>query len=194
MATAELTVREVAELADVSVRSVNKAIEEEIVAPHKVDGKKRRITLPSHSVPYAAVVGRLDLPLTKATKRKLWSAFKKRKVKEMTTAPVEIAHAVTINVADLVGADLGERTDAYLRRREEFIETNPEILGGTPIIRGTRLSVYSLLGRIDYGDTVESIVEEYPHLSVAAVDTALTYARSHPLIGRPGGRPWARTG
>lgn len=192
MSTTELTVREVAELADVPVRSVNKAIEEKIVDPRKAMGRKRRITLPLHTVPYAAVVGRLDLPLTKATKRRLLRVFKERKVKEMTAAPVEIAPSVTIDVPELVGADLGERADAYLRRREQFVEENPDILGGTPVVRGTRLSVYSLLGRIDHGDTLDSILEDYPHLSPAAIETALTYARAHPPVGRPNGRPWTR--
>lgn len=191
MSIAELTVREVAELADVPIRSVNKAIEEKIVESRKAKGRKRRITLPLQTVAYAAVLGRLDLQLDKPTKRRLWQIFKKRKVEEMTTTAVEIAPSVTIDVPELVGSDLAERANAYVRWRNDCIEENPEILGGTPVVRGTRLSVYSLLGRIDHGDTAESILEDYPHLSEAALDMAVVFARTHPLIGRPGGRPWA---
>ena len=52
--------------------------------------------------------------------------------------------------------------------------------------------VYSVLGRVDHGDTVEELLEDNPDLSREAIEAALTYARSHPFIGRPGGRPWIK--
>ena len=45
-----------------------------------------------------------------------------------------------------------------------LIESNPEILGGKPIIKGTRIPValiYELLG-LSY--TINEIQKEYPHL------------------------------
>ena len=65
-------------------------------------------------------------------------------------------------------------------------------MGGTPVIRGTRMTVYSVLGRLDHGDSVKDILDDNPHLSPEAVETAALYARTHPLRGRPGGRPWAK--
>jgi uncharacterized protein (DUF433 family) len=189
----ELTVREVAELADVTQRSVNKAVEERIIDRSARTGQGRRLLLPVHAVPYAAVMGKLDLNLTKEKKRRLLRAFGKRKVKEMTSSPIEIAPAVTVDVAGLVGADLGARTDAYVRGREEIIEENPDILGGTPVVRGTRVSVYSLLGRVEHGEAIETILEDYPDLTEEDIKTAVTYARTHPPRGRPGGRPWLKT-
>ena len=72
------------------------------------------------------------------------------------------------------------------------IVIDPQIKGGTPVIRGTRMTVYSVLGRVDHGDTVEDIVEENPDLSREAIEAAIAYARVHPLVEVPGGRPWAR--
>ena len=37
-----------------------------------------------------------------------------------------------------------------------------------------------------------AIIEDNPHLSREALETAALYARTHPLVGRPGGRPWAK--
>ena len=54
---------------------------------------------------------------------------------------------VTIDTSELIGADLVERAESYARSREEVIEENPDVLGGTPVIRDTRISVYALLGR-----------------------------------------------
>ena len=46
----------------------------------------------------------------------------------------------------------------------DLVESNPEILGGKPIIKGTRIPValiYELLG-LNY--SVDEIQKEYPHL------------------------------
>lgn len=185
----EFTAREVARLADVPIRSVNKAVEDKIVIRIKRKGSNR-FALPLHAVPYVAVVDRLGIPLTLEKKRKLIKTFKGRRIREMTSSPVEIAPSVTVDVAGLVGADLGEKAEAYALAKERSIERNPDILGGTAVIRGTRLSVYSVIGRVDDGDTIESILEDYPDLDRDMVETAITYARTHPMVGRPSGRPW----
>jgi len=52
------------------------------------------------------------------------------------------------------------------------------------------MTVYSVLGRIDHGDTVADILADNPDLSRKAIEAAIIYARAHPLMGRPGGRPW----
>jgi uncharacterized protein (DUF433 family) len=47
----------------------------------------------------------------------------------------------------------------------EHIHSDPEILGGKPIVRGTRLSVELLLGLFANGWTQEQVLESYPHLT-----------------------------
>lgn len=190
---AELTVREAAELAKVPLRTVNKAVEEEVIEPTRAKsarGRRPRKTLPIYIVPYAAVVDKLGVTLSRDRKRKLARTFKTRRATEMTATPVQIAPHVLVDVPKMVGDDLGRRVLRYVKSRERVIETNPEILGGTPVIRGTRISVYSLLGRLEHGDTTEAIQDDYPDLDSETIETAVTYARTHPLLGRPGGRPW----
>jgi len=53
------------------------------------------------------------------------------------------------------------------------------------------MTVYSVLGRVEHRETVDDILSDNPDLSREAVETAIIYARTHPLMGRPGGRPWA---
>lgn len=57
------------------------------------------------------------------------------------------------------------------------IVSDPEILGGKPVIEGTRISVELILTRIADGRSVEDILLEYPHLSRAQVIAAIDYAR-----------------
>ncbi|MBW4656649.1 MAG: DUF433 domain-containing protein [Kaiparowitsia implicata GSE-PSE-MK54-09C] len=189
----EFSAREVAELANVPVRAVDKAIEEKVLAGIRADVRSRRRMLPLHAVPYAAIVARLPLTLSLEIKRDLARALGKRSAARMTTEPMEIAPAVTIDLSTLVGPDLAERAERYGKAREDFVEINPDIMGGTPVLRGTRMTVYSVLGRLDGGDSTDDILEDNPHLTREAVETAALYARTHPIVGRPGGRPWAKS-
>lgn len=188
----EFSAREVAELANVPIRAVDKAIEEKVLAGIRAGARGRRRMLPLHAVPYAAIVARLPLTLSLETKRYLARALGNRSSARMTTEPLEIAPAVTVDVSALVGSDLAERAERYGKAREDFVEINPDIMGGTPVLRGTRVTVYSVLGRLEGGDSVDDVLEDNPDLTREAVETAALYARTHPIIGRPGGRPWAR--
>ena len=190
--TGQFSSREVAALADVSVWSVDKAIEERVLAGIRAKARGRRRMLPLHAVPYAAIVTRLPVTLSLATKRDLVRRLSERPVASMTSEPLEIAPAVVVDIPALVGSDLAERAERYSKAREDHIVTDPEIMGGTPVLRGTRMTVYSVLGRLEGGDSVEDILDDNPHLSREAIETAALYARTHPLVGRPGGRPWAK--
>jgi uncharacterized protein (DUF433 family) len=48
--------------------------------------------------------------------------------------------------------------------RHERIEINPEIMGGKPVIRGTRVPVEIVLRKLGAGLTPEAIVADHPRL------------------------------
>jgi uncharacterized protein (DUF433 family) len=56
------------------------------------------------------------------------------------------------------------------------IEVNPEICGGKPVIRGTRIMVRNILGMVAGGYTVDRILAAYPDLTREDVSAALEYA------------------
>lgn len=58
------------------------------------------------------------------------------------------------------------------------ITSNSAILGGTPIIRGTRISVQLILEWIASGATRDDILRKHPHLTTNDVEQALAYAAS----------------
>ena len=58
----------------------------------------------------------------------------------------------------------------------EFISFNPGILGGKPVIRGTRISVELILEKIAAGDSIEEILTSYPHVTREAVQAAIAFA------------------
>ena len=53
---------------------------------------------------------------------------------------------------------------------------NPNILGGKPIIKGTRISVDFILELLSSGMSVDEILKEYKHLKREDILEALDYA------------------
>ena len=59
---------------------------------------------------------------------------------------------------------------------DERIVSDPAVLLGKPIIRGTRVPVYLVVGLIEAGQTPEQIVDDYPDLTIVDVEAAVAYA------------------
>ena len=57
------------------------------------------------------------------------------------------------------------------------IEAHAGILGGKPVIQGTRIPVDILLELVDAGFSVDDILSEYPHLKREDVLTVLKVAQ-----------------
>jgi len=58
----------------------------------------------------------------------------------------------------------------------ERITANPYILGGKPIIQGTRMSVEFILELLASDVSEEEILEDYPHLARQDIQACLKYA------------------
>ena len=56
------------------------------------------------------------------------------------------------------------------------ISQNPGIMGGKPCICGTRITVTRVVSQIGSGQSIESLLDDYPHLTRADVLEALRYA------------------
>jgi uncharacterized protein (DUF433 family) len=59
----------------------------------------------------------------------------------------------------------------------DHIEINPDICNGRPVVRGTRISVDTILGYLGAGDSVEEIIQGHPRLNKAAILACIEYAR-----------------
>lgn len=57
-----------------------------------------------------------------------------------------------------------------------LITADSAILGGKPVIRGTRISVDFVLELYAAGVSREEILADYPHLTPEALSACLTYA------------------
>ena len=59
---------------------------------------------------------------------------------------------------------------------EGLVVSVPGVLGGKPVIRGTRISVAFVLQSLASGMTVEELLKGYPHLTREGVLAAVEYA------------------
>ena len=58
----------------------------------------------------------------------------------------------------------------------ERITTNPKVMIGKPVIRGTRLTVEYILNRAGHGATLDDLIEEYPHLTREDIQACFVFA------------------
>jgi uncharacterized protein (DUF433 family) len=79
-----------------------------------------------------------------------------------------------------------------LAQAERMIVSDPEIMKGTPVYRGTRIPVHAIADMLAQGATAEETLEGYPALTREAVELAAVYAKAFPRRGRPPVRPWSR--
>ncbi len=56
------------------------------------------------------------------------------------------------------------------------IVSNPKILGGKPVINGTRLSVDFILNRLASGASEKEILEDYQHIAIEDIHACLAFA------------------
>jgi uncharacterized protein (DUF433 family) len=59
----------------------------------------------------------------------------------------------------------------------ERITCTPGVVGGKPVITGTRIPVDMILERLMYDLDVQSIFEDYPQLSEDDIRACVTYAK-----------------
>ena len=63
-------------------------------------------------------------------------------------------------------------------RQKGIIISDPNILNGKPIVKGTRISVALILQNIATGMTKKDILRGYPTLTKEGLDAALDFAAS----------------
>jgi uncharacterized protein (DUF433 family) len=185
MAGALLSPNEVAALSQTSKTVVEKALEQNVFAAGRrySSGGNRRL-LPVLAVALAATVNTLGRRLTVNDKKLLARRLAELSPSALKSAEIEIAPAMVVRVG-LLARDAIERAERYAADRDAFIEIADGVQGGRQVIKGTRLTVSAIHGRLASGDTIETLMEDYPDIPSRAFEAALLYAETHPRVGRP---------
>jgi len=72
-----------------------------------------------------------------------------------------VSHGRPLSVASGLNRD-DVRVKLFVMQREEIIDSNPEVLGGTPVFTGTRVPVRSLFDHLEAGDSIDDFLEGFP--------------------------------
>jgi uncharacterized protein (DUF433 family) len=179
--------REAAMLAGVPLKTVDKAIEEKVVKARQ--SRSDGTFLDTDDVMALAVLGRTGLALRSQAKRKIRRWLEETQPYASAKKPeLQLSDVVVIRL-DPALRDAFRQLSSYRDGRERFIESSSEIRQGEPVISGTRLPVRAVAERVQGGETVDDLIEDYPKVSRKAFEAALLYAQAHPRRGRPA-RPW----
>lgn len=183
-----LTASEAAVVSSVSVRDVNRVIDESILPDDFIrvgDGRHVRAAGCSLIAFYFESAKQLT------SEQRLW-AIKSAgpRLRKPVTAAALLKEDWILR-DDFLTIDLApflRKTWERLGRLDQarkMVVTSPDVLGGTPVIRGTRVPVYDVAASTAAGISVNRVLAAYPNLDADTVELAAIYAEANPPRGRP---------
>lgn len=173
------TRNETAELSGVSVSAVNKALEQRIAKPRRSRG---RTLLAVEEAAALALISQIPVRLSVKLKRELRDWIVNRS--PQPAEELELSPALRIAMTDYA-SEVATRATEYARLRDKYVEVDARKLGGTPVIRGTRMPVRTLAQLVESGESRAILREDYPQIPEEAYDVAVIWARGNPRRGRP---------
>ena len=180
------TPAEAAVLTRLSLKAVNNAIDKNLVPAVVRPGT-------SDSGRFVDQRGLLALVLEYRLANRFFPELRRRLFDALANSPRKAVLSVD---EGLVKVDLQQpRRDLAaslreLRRARSLVVTDPDILGGDPVFRGTRVPVHSIAAMLEQGSTEADILKGYPRLTPQMVRLAPVFAQAYPIRGRPRSQPW----
>lgn len=179
-----LTTSEAAIAAGVTVAKINRMIDKRIL-PKMLYKTSQNRTVRKDACLWIAFYFETEDVLTSGARVKAmqnamahnhsWTELRHCKFEESRTVQVLLS-----SIWDDVDRRLSE-----LRKAQELVIEDPEVLRGTPVIRGTRIPVYDVASLVDAGTQLEELREIYPKLTRSQIELAAMYAKANPQRGRP---------
>jgi uncharacterized protein (DUF433 family) len=187
MPVTEFTVAEASWVTGLSIKAINKAIEDAAVPARIVrSGRRRRryVPYPSLLCLQLHVEGLKQLPLR--MRREVFG----RVLSEPNEKQLRYTRALIIDIAGARG-----RINSRLRNLGKAagrVQSDPDIMAGEPVFRGTRIPVHLIADMTEKGTPMAEILGGYPSLTRELVEYAGIYVTTHPRRGRPPVQPWHR--
>jgi uncharacterized protein (DUF433 family) len=77
-----------------------------------------------------------------------------------------------------------------LAKANDLVVSDPEVRGGEPVVKGTRIPVSLIADLREQGAPDHEILEDYPSLTKEKLQAVYAYLETHPRRGRPRKAPW----
>jgi uncharacterized protein (DUF433 family) len=176
---AVITVKEAAFAAGVSVKAVNQAIDREHIQTRPLG---RAADAPRRGIgPGEAVYLTVSQLLAPEVRRRVYPSFRGRDFPEL---PRRLDMGGVVLELERAIQNVEERL-RLLSAMQERVEVDPEIRGGEPVFRGTRIPIHAIARKQELGSTKEELLEDYPGLTQDDLELAKRYSELYPRRGRP---------
>jgi len=188
-----ILINEAAAATGVSARKINRLIDDAVLPKSVCVKLGTRRALRAFAVPMVSFGASDGTKLSKGTRLEAMRMIEKFAKENWPRLRNEPEHAkrlqfksgcVMVELGEPVSAamaGLNKLGDAFLRVVED-----PEVRGGVPVVRGTRISVYEIADALS-SDGMAITLEDFPALSREDVEAAALFAKAHPRTGRPRG-------
>ncbi|WP_167525535.1 DUF433 domain-containing protein [Roseomonas genomospecies 6] len=188
-----LTSTEVAAVASVSTRYVSHLIEESILPAELYARDGKRWFRPSAAA-FVAFDSQVADVLTPGARRTAIQELLSRYHAALADSDAWLRWTDPSDLGVTIGPIKVDMVDVFRRVAESLnalaesralVVRDPEILSGTPIIRGTRIPVYDVAASAEKGLPMERILRAYSDLTARDVELARLWAKANPPMGRP---------
>jgi uncharacterized protein (DUF433 family) len=176
-----LTPTEAAVVSGVSVRDVHRIIDEQILPTSFYSATQARSFQSQACVFISFYFGSADRLTSEERQRTIALASKTADWKSWKRVVKD--EFLTIDFASF-SKGVDERLQR-LRTARDLVVTDPEILSGTPVVKGTRVPVYDVAASVVAGISMDRILAAYPSLNRKQVELAALFAEANPQRGRP---------
>jgi uncharacterized protein (DUF433 family) len=158
--------------------AINKAVDSGLIraSTHRGPGGRGMLrVLGKPELRFLKLADVLDKDLTPLGQRKTYEAIRRLPDQQ---------HQLRLGVLTVELLPLDRAIEERLGRLVALRSRVETPASGEPMIRGTTVPVYVVAG-LTKGETVREILEDYPSLTRAQVETAIEYAKAYPKKGRP---------
>jgi uncharacterized protein (DUF433 family) len=171
------TAAEAAAVIGAPVRDVNNLIHKGMLPNGALrrDGAKRLLRPALISLKAASATSEV---LTAEQRREL-----ARRVYERPSARTVRIGIVSIDVSQL--ATETRQGLERLARARSMVASDPEVLGGIPVFKRTRIPVHDIAAMVANGESWQDLKKAYPRLTRVQIELAPLYAKAYPRRGRP---------
>ena len=176
------TVAETAILTGTDPKAVHNAVED--ILPHLARAPR---LLTACDVVVVKVSGAMSAYWTREAKREF--AVNLRKCPRSNRV---VFHTMQVDVTPY-RSDVA-RNMWTLHRLRHLAISDPTIMGGEPVFRGTRIPIAQVAKLAEAGEDIDRIRDGYPSLSPEQIRLAPLWVKTYPRRGRPPARPWTEEG
>ena len=189
------SVSEAAAIAEISPDTIRTALEKKSVTPshRQKAGKAVRHQFSAGDVLFVKVLAEFPFPLSKQDKQSLAQVLARgnRRAARWSTQGSDLVYRsgeMQVLIACKPFRETVARNLAAYRWGRRRIVSSPEVLGGEPVFRGTRIPLHHVASLFRKGVPEQEIAEDFRNLNARD----LAYARLFARFGEKPGRPKKR--